>query len=419
MLVARLQMRCEDGGQGLDGRTVRDWEDRGHTPSAVYQDALCSYFQVDSIAELGLGHGLEAASNWTWTTPAERFREVQRRQLLRLTVNGFGASLLPVAPLTAAAQILGGRRRLDPVALDTARHIATHLATSYAVTPNQHVVLAAQSHAHTLLDLLSRASMTPDTRAKLTAIASDAVSLVGYGYLNTGRFAEADAWFANAATLARQVGDRRLEAFALAARAWAPIVRPDPDVSASIAAFEAAAELQLVLPPAGQAWLFAYLARERSAVGDDLGSGRLMERARINAARVPHEEAGWGWWSTHGELAGWDGARPDVFTGVRSQRLGRSAEAIEIFDVALNGTMRPIRRTNLQKHVMETCIALDEPERACSAAMAVLDGADAHGLDMFRHQVSWVRANFPREWRMLAPVIELDERLSTTSLSAP
>ncbi len=35
MLVARLQLRCEDGGQGLDARTLRDWEDRGHTPSAV------------------------------------------------------------------------------------------------------------------------------------------------------------------------------------------------------------------------------------------------------------------------------------------------------------------------------------------------------------------------------------------------
>ncbi|MGH8910590.1 MAG: hypothetical protein ACRD0K_29860, partial [Egibacteraceae bacterium] len=48
MLVARLQMRCEHGGQGLDARTLRDWEDRGHTPSPVYQQPLCDYFQVDS-----------------------------------------------------------------------------------------------------------------------------------------------------------------------------------------------------------------------------------------------------------------------------------------------------------------------------------------------------------------------------------
>jgi hypothetical protein len=68
-LVAHLQLR---GTGGLDVRSLRGWEDREHAPSAVYQPLLCDYFQVDSIAELGLGLTLEAASHWTWATRRRR-----------------------------------------------------------------------------------------------------------------------------------------------------------------------------------------------------------------------------------------------------------------------------------------------------------------------------------------------------------
>ncbi|MGH8907658.1 MAG: hypothetical protein ACRD0K_14325 [Egibacteraceae bacterium] len=235
--AARLQMRCEHGGQGLDARTLCDWEDRGHTPSAVYRPPLCACFDVDSIAELGLGQGLAAAANWTCT-----------------------------------------------------------------------------------------------------------------------------------------------------------------------------------FPPEGQAWLFALLALlalERAAVGDDLGSGRLLEQARTAAARIRGDGAGWGYWSAHGALSGWDGVRLESFAGVRSLRLGRPADAVEFFDAAAGGVTVPFRRAQLWVDMTDARVALGEPEGACAAAMAGLDEADAHGLGI--SEVRRARAAFPRPWRTLAPVVELDERLALSN----
>jgi tetratricopeptide (TPR) repeat protein len=411
MLVARLQLRCEHGAEGLDPRSLRDWEQRLHAPSALYQALLCDYFQVDSIAELGLGTTLEAARYWTWRTKPERTREVRRRQLLRVSVQAATASLFPVPPLVAAAQILGGRRRLDSVDLDAAQQVATHLAASYAASPDRDTLGAAQAHAYTLLDLLKRASMTPGNRTRLAALASDAVSLAGYTELNAGRYTQADRWFATALRLARDAKDRRLEAYALACHAWVFVDGPNPDRAAAIAALEAAAELQGALPPAGRAWLFGYLADQGAAAGDDLTSGRLLERARIAATAILRHDAGWGCWSTHGELSGWDGARADVFAGARSLRLGRPAEAVELLERALGGTTRPVRRAAVYETLTEASVALGDPDRACASAAAALD--ETPGLGLGIDTLRKIRKTFPKQWATLAPVIELDERLDT------
>jgi tetratricopeptide (TPR) repeat protein len=406
MLVAHLQLRCKHTG-GLDVRTLRGWENRLHTPSAVYHPVLCDYFRVSSIAELGLGHSLEAAYHWTWETTPERTREVHRRRLLRLTVSGAAASLLPVPALTAAAQILGGQRRLGTADLDAAQQVATHLAASYTAAPDQHVIRAAQAHAYTLLDLLKHASMTAQTRTQLTALAADATSLAGYGHLNAGRLAQAGAWFTEALRLARDAKDRRLEAYALASSAWISLYAPQPDRAKVLIGLEAAAEHVRCLPPAGQAWLFSYLARERATLADDLASGRLLERTRAAAARAQGDDPGWGWWSMHGDLD----IRPEVCEGTRLLLLGRPAEALQIYDAALDVTTEPVLRANLQRRVVESCIALDDPDRACASAHAALDEAHTYELALWPQQIRKTRLTFPPQWDMLAPVVELDERL--------
>ncbi|MGH8909431.1 MAG: hypothetical protein ACRD0K_23775 [Egibacteraceae bacterium] len=414
ILVAHLQLRCEHGAEGLESQTVRDWEQRLHVPSAFYQKVLCDYFQVDSVAELGLGDSLEAARYWTRGTELERTREVRRRQLLHLTVQTATASLLPVPALTAAAQLLSGRRRFDPVDVDTAQQVASHLAASYLAAPGRAVISAAQAHAHTLVDLLKRASMTPEVRTQLTALTADAMSLAGHGQTDAGRLAEADAWFTDALRLARDANDPRLEAHALASRAWTLLRCPKPDQAAAIAWFEAAAEFDGVLPHAGRAWLFSNLAIERAAVGDDLGSGRLLERAKTAAALASRDEPGWGWWSAHGALGGWDGVRPEVFTGWRSLRLGRPAEALERFDAALVGTVLPARRANLHEATMLASAALGDPDRACASGVAALDEAKTYGLGTQHEEIRKARKSFPEQWDSLRPVIELDERLALT-----
>jgi tetratricopeptide (TPR) repeat protein len=408
-LVIQLQLR----GATLDVRTLRRWEERSHVPVAVHRDELCGYFEVGSEAELGLGCGPVAARWWAWMTEAERTLEVHRRRFCIVTGGAMGACVVPVPKLTAAAQLLGGSVRIGAGDVSFATEVATDIASSYAATPNAEVITAAKAHAYTLLDLLKHASMSPETEVRLRAVASDAVSLAGFGHLNAGRLDEAEQWFGEALTLARQAGDRRLEAFALASSALPLLIAPVPDYKAVMAALEAAAELQRFLPPAGRALVFGYLARERAAFKDDLGSGRFLEQARTAATLIVHDEPGFGWWSIHGQLGGWEGeSRPRVFAGTRSLRLGRAAEALRLFDEALEGTTLPVRRSHLHKWVMDACVGLRDPDRACASGIAALDEGKTHGVGVIPRQIRKVRDSFPPRWSTLAPVIELDERLA-------
>ncbi|MGH8887327.1 MAG: hypothetical protein ACRDYX_19615, partial [Egibacteraceae bacterium] len=236
--------------------------------------------------------------------------------------------------------------------------------------------------------------------------------LAGYGEMNAGRLAEADSWFADALRLARQAGDRRLEALALVGCAWIPLYEPDPDRAKVVEALEAAAGFHPFLPPAARAYVFGSLARERAARGDDLVSGRFLEHARAAAALIRYDGPGWGWLSVHGELAGWESGPRPLYTGVRSLRLGRPAEALELFVDELEGTTRPVRRSHLHKFVMDACVALGDPDRACASGMAALDEAKTHGVRVVNGEVRKARRTFPKPWDSLRPVIELDERLA-------
>jgi hypothetical protein len=147
----------------------------------------------------------------------------------------------------------------------------------------------------------------------------------------------------------------------------------------------------------------------------DLVSGRFLELARAAAARVHYEEPGWGWWSTQAQLSGWDGARPQVFIGVRALGLGRPTEAFELFNSALKDTTSPPRRASLHEHLMQSCVGLGDPERACASAHAALNEAKTHELGKMPPRIRKVRLTFPTRWNGLAVVRELDERLALAS----
>ncbi|MGH8898847.1 MAG: hypothetical protein ACRDZ4_17960 [Egibacteraceae bacterium] len=330
-----------------------------------------------------------------------------------LEVLGAAGLLLPVSQLTAVAQLLEGRASVGAGDLATAAQTATRLGGAYADTPNADVIRSAKAHAYTLLDLLDRATMSGNTGTRLTAVASDAACLAGYGDMNAGRLAEADTWFTDALRLARQAGDRRLEALALVGCAWIPLHEPDPDRAKAVEALEAAAGLHSFLPPAARAYVFGSLSIERAELGDDLVSGRFLEHARAAAALIRYDGPGWGWWSVHGELGGWDaGPRPKVYTGSRLLGLGRPAEALILFDGALDGTTLPVRRSHLHKFVMDACVALDDPDRACASAHAALDEGKTHGVGVIVGKIRKTRGTFPKPWATLRCVIELDERLA-------
>ncbi len=146
--------------------------------------------------------------------------------------------------------------------------------------------------------------------------------------------------------------------------------------------------------------------------GDDLASGRFLEQAQIAAARIRRGGPGWGWWSTQGELDALDGTRLEVFSGRRQLLLGRPADALALFDGALDRTTAPVFRAGLHHNVMGACVALGDPDRACASAHAALDERDSHGLGLLPKVMRKARMTFPKPWSTLRPVIELDERLA-------
>ncbi len=418
-LMARQISGCCDQGKGFNRRTSMRYEQRGvDEVLEAYEEALCRYFNVDSVAKLGLGIRPDAARFWAWMTSEEIVREkLHRREMLRkLGITGIAGAtgvLLPVPYLVADGQDLEVLRAVSDGHVDHAREHATKLALAYRASPNAEAVWAAKAHAYTLLDILrsGRAKMALDVRARLQSVASDAAALAGSGDMNAGRLDAADRWFKSALGLAREAGDRRLEGLALSDHAWIPWSRPELDQAAVLAALQAAAGFQSVLRPAGRAYVFSYLSRELAANGEDLSSGRFLEEARSAAALVPLDEPGWGWWSVHGELGGWDGARPQSFTASRLSRLGRPGEALDLYEEAREGITMPVRRIGLHANVMTACVALGDVEQACAAAIAALDESKTHGLIIWRFKFRGARKDFPAGTDALPLVRELDERL--------
>ena len=416
-MCAKLEL-CSGKGASLHRRTLGGWEARRHTPNPVGEQAARAFFNVDSVGWLGLGSTAEAAWNFAYMTKDEKEREMlHRRQMLKQMgiagAAGITGKLLPVSPLVADAQLIDGLPSINGGTVDFAQQTATNLATAYAATPNTDAVRAADAHARTLRDLLKHARMSLSTRTRLQAVASDAAALAGYGELDAGRLTQADAWFTKALELAREAGDRRLEALAIASRAWPALDAPEPDRAAALAAFQAATELQRFLPPAGRTWVFGYLAREHAAFGDDLVSGQFLELAHTAAARIHREDPGSGWWSTNGELGSLNGTRLEVFTGRRSLLLGHPNDALQIFDSALADTTAPVRRAGLHENIVGASIALDDPERAITSAHAALNECDPYGLAGVTSWIRRTRKTFPRQWNTQATIIELDERLRT------
>ncbi|MGH8887934.1 MAG: hypothetical protein ACRDYX_22780 [Egibacteraceae bacterium] len=117
----------------------------------MFRRALCKYFDVGSVAQLGIGDTFESARWWTWMTEDEWIAEVDRRQLLAIASTGTAALLLPVADLAAAAQLLEGRRHIGAGDLATATDIATDIAAAYLATPNTAAARAANAHTYTLV----------------------------------------------------------------------------------------------------------------------------------------------------------------------------------------------------------------------------------------------------------------------------
>jgi tetratricopeptide (TPR) repeat protein len=418
-LVRDLQDHCRPHTE-LNEVSLCGWELRKHAPDRVHAKALCAYFDVDAVAKLGLGWDDEADSYWTWATKAEKRLEVERRLLLRRGVE-LGVALLPVGPLTALAQRLGGRLRIGLGDVQHAERIATHLAVEYFAKSNAETVRAAVAHARTLTDRLRNADSLANStvRTRLTAVTSDAAALAGYTYVEAGCNGEARWWFDEALGLAREADDRRLEALGLtmiALTAW-PACKRLPGGGRPVEALDAlqaAAGLDRYLPPAGRALAHAQLSAELALANEDASSGQALERMLSAAARVGRDDAGWGYWSQQAALSGWaDTPRTIVYSGLRPYYLGRYRDAIRIFEEAIKGTALPVRRALIQLDLTGARAELDDPDGASVAGIAALDEVAGQDLESIRAALFRLRDGWGGKWDDLECMRALDERLAT------
>jgi len=418
--VRDVQEHCRPRTE-LNEISLFGWERRKHCPDHVHAAALRAHLGVDSIAELGLGYTEDADLHWTFATKQERRLEVERRLLLIKGVEMGVVPLLPVGPLTALAQRLGGRRRIGSGDVTFARQVATKLAVDYLAAPGAVTARAAVAHAYTLIDRLRHADSLANStvRAQLMVVASDAAALAGSTHIEAGYDAEARSWYEEALGLAREAGDRRLEALSYAGislAAWPSCKRlmGCGKQADALAASQAAAALDRHLPPAGRAFVQGYLSGELALAGEDAASGHALGRMLAAAARVGRDDADWGYWSQRAQLSGWaDTPRATVFSGLRPFYLGRYRDAAPLFEEAVVGTTLPGRRALTHLDLAVAWAELDDPDRASAAGIAALDEAAGTNLGMIREVLRRVRDGWPREWDDLESVRELDERLAT------
>jgi len=409
-LKAQIEHAMTEGG-GIDRSTLFRWRTHRCAPQAVFRDALLEVMDAKSIAELGLGAAEDAARNFTYMNAAERKDEVHRRHTLKALGGAAVGLLLPASPLVATAQLLDRRKSIGRDEVTAAQHTATTLAIAYRENPGEDSVRAAKAHAYTLVDHLKSGRVRSAAEAGVQAVASDAAALAGYADLNAGRLDDAGRWFTAALSLAREAGDRRLEALALASRGLlhCDVYGTTPDPAKAVAASRDGAELHRFLPPSARAWVFGELALNTAATGDDLASGRFLARACGAAACLGYEKAGWGWWSAH---VRWHGGSPDAYTAVRSLRLGRPSHALDGF-AGLEGRSKPSPRMLAVRrlYVMQACAALGDLDQACGAAHTALDLASAYELGRIFLRVRTARPTFPKAGASTRLVRELDERL--------
>ncbi|MGH8906203.1 MAG: hypothetical protein ACRD0K_06750 [Egibacteraceae bacterium] len=408
---------CFPTDRGLDGKAVGKWERRFRVPREDYAEALCQQLDAPAVELLGIGRSLAAQAYWRLATPAERDADVRRRQLLADGITLAGAVvLLPVDHLTKWANWYGQTTRVDAALLGELEELSTQIAQRYAAGETATALPAARAHAYAVTRLLERASMTPGQRDRMGSIGADATAMQGVLALNMGNPDEARQSFDLALDLARAARDTRLEALITAAETWLwspgslyELATGSPQQA--VAAREHAGTLGRYAPAPARVWLHAFHGRDLAAARESTESSRAFERAVAALDGIDAGEDGWGFFSTHGELAGFNGPRIHSLEGEARLLLGEHASAVGPLQQALDGPVVPVKRVRYLGSITRAWVGAGEPERACAAGIAALDQAEATGWTLAVERMRGARATFSPDWSNLSCVRALDERL--------
>jgi tetratricopeptide (TPR) repeat protein len=253
--------------------------------------------------------------------------------------------------------------------------------------------------------LMSRSQPTA-LEARLRAVAGRIAELVGFSSYIAGHRVDAFNAFAVAEVLGRDAGSGEVVATVLAAksRLYSRSVQERGDPARAIALLDAA-ELSTspAVPPALRSWVHGRRAEEHSDQGDDVASGRDLE----SAYRVLGSS------SDNNLFSSLDSAWLDNYRGARAVKLGRSDEAIRIYEGVLQYTDPQLlwERTLALTQLATAWAQREELEQACWLLAEAAASAAANGYTTGLRLVVRVRDRQLGRWRSEPHVRALDEAI--------
>lgn len=210
--------------------------------------------------------------------------DVHRRNFLT------GTAAIAAAPALAA---------LHPQPADAGQAATLRVATTAfrrldGTTPSRHLFEPVLAHLR-LTQTITAEAESPEQRARLAAVSSEAASLAGWLAWDMNDIGSARTWYGTATKAARASGDRLLSAYQLGSLAG---FEADAGNAAQGLALVHRARRQLgeAAPAIASAWLGTVEALAHAAAGSRAAAAAALEQAARHTEAVPDEQPPpWPW----------------------------------------------------------------------------------------------------------------------------
>ncbi len=273
------------------------------------------------------------------------------------------------------------------------------------VTPHDYLLVVG-NHQEVLADRLARPQPPADER-RLHSLAGESALLAGMLSFRSGRLSHAEADWAEASFHAQEAADDDLRAYVLVACSQLFSAIPIDNEVTGDRALQVLDQAQSAMgsnaSPRVRSCLLARRAEECAVLGEPAQADADLDSAATEVARLPAAGDRFEHWETI-DLNGYRGSR-DVL-------LGRCHEAVDVLDIALQGTASEPGRAIL---LADSGAALAHPEGdiagACDKLGESFELGAGLGAGEFVRRVLRIRRQHLSSWSKEPAVRRLDERL--------
>ncbi|WP_405583482.1 transcriptional regulator [Streptomyces sp. NBC_01190] len=361
-----LLLQEAQGGRWFDPENLKRWETERRLPIPAWHTVLAQAYglPVEEIARaVKASKQRRRLQRLAGASRGREGAEVNRRRFLGTAAAAMTGSMA-LAGMAEARQgidaALSGSDAGDLAYLDGAfeRH-----RCGYRGLPPTTVLAQMRGDLELLREVLTRPHAAA-VRADLARTAAGITGLVAIIQHDRGDQRDAHRWFATAEQAARESGDRRMLAWALARHAMVPLNYGAPGAAADFAV-RARAEAGR-RPSAAAALAAAVSARALAAAGDQRGARGAIADARLIAEHLDGAQAADTWF-------GYPRQKHHVHLSQAFTLLGRTREAYAEQEAALALTRSPsvITRALLEMDAA-TCLHADgEPAAAADRAVDI------------------------------------------------